>query len=851
MQYIESKKRLCRFFITVHRFFITIMVTLLTPDQIVKQRWMTDIEKKRITNAPSIEYITDFIAARYSATNAPPKIAPKSMGHRVVILNSATGSGKSTVVPVALYRKFLKDSKKTLVITQPRRLTTMDIPYQIAHYNTDIKIGKQIGYQTGTLSNRPIRGILFATVGVLLQILKNSTDEEIMSKYAFFIIDEAHERSADQDLALYYVKKFLEKNWHLPKCPLLILMSGTIAPAIFMKYFGVPKNNYIQVTGFSYPITEHFSKYDVNDYLAYACYTIQSIHTTTPSARDENKFADILVFLQGRAQINKLVEMIDRMNYDIFRKGKEYAQTALESKNIADFWVKGGADKKDTLPSYILAIPLMGEHIRQGSVEYMNLFSRIDNVEVEIRDENGAVVATASPTRRVVCATNSAETGLTIDTLGYCIDSGWLQDVQFSPVYGVSGLIERNVSRANSIQRRGRVGRKAPGNFYACYSQKTFEKLPAFNQSEIIREDISTLLLSIICADAESSLEELTKSEYENIVKDAGAGAGASGGTTHFATFLEFSQKWYVLKNTNEVAIDLIDLPQYPSADSIKCALERLHCLGFIDRKLAPTMFGYYANRFRRLKLEQIRVIFAGYHTGASVLDLITLIAMMTSGVIADRRRYKLRDPLMVGEEKVAAFHNAIRDENIDLLFVYSEFLGRIDKIVKYIEKGKKIPFGFIEEWCNENSLSYSNILQAVSLRDEIIEDMLSANLDPFYSSLDARPGTFNLVKLMQRDMTSALDEIKKIKKCIYEGYRFNLCVYDNTGGATKYVNASNGIPVVVKTKLVKDAPQYIVASDIMLAKNMSDPFIYDFYGNGITVLDGFVDVDETFLKSV
>lgn len=822
------------------------MVTLLTPNQIIKQKWMTDIEKKRIANAPSIDFIIDFIAARYSPTNTPPKIAPKNMGHRVIILKSATGSGKSTVIPAALYRKFLKDSKKTLVITQPRRLTTMDIPYQIAHYNADIKLGKQIGYQTGTLSNKPIRGILFATVGVLLQILKNSTDEELMGKYAFFIIDEAHERSADQDLAMYYIKKFLEKNWQEPKCPLLILMSGTIEPTVFMKYFRMPKCNYIEVVGFSYPIAEHFSEYDVNDYLAFASYTIQCIHTKgmdTNASANANVFSDILVFLQGRAQIKKLVEMIDRMNYEIFRNGKEHALKALEEKNISDFWVSGGKDRPADTPAYILPIPLMGEHIRQGSTEYMNLFSRIENVEVEIRDEKGAVVAVATPTRRVICATNSAETGLTIDTLGYCIDSGWQQDMQYSPIYGTSGLIERNVSRANSIQRKGRIGRKAPGDFYACYSKKTFEKLPHFNQSEIIREDISMLLLSIICADADSKLEELSKTEYEKVVN------GIDVSRSHYATFLEFSQTWHLLKNANEVAIDLIDLPQYPSADSIKCALEKLHCLGFIDRYLAPTMFGYYANKFRKLKLEHIRIILAAYHVGASVLDVITLIAMMSSGVIADRRNYKLRDPLNIGEEKVAAFHNMILDENIDLLFVYNEFLGRIDKIVKYIEKGKKIPFGFIEEWCTENSLSYSNILQAVSLRDEIIEDMLNVNLDPFYSSLDARPGSFNLVKMMQRDMTSAFEEIKKIKRCIYEGYRFNLCVRSDT--SKHYRSAATGMPIVVKSKIVKDQPRYVVAAEIMLSKNMSDPFVYDFYGNGITVLDGFTDVDETFLRSI
>ena len=213
--------------------------TLLKPGSIMPQKWMTKEQKDRLSKQISIDWIIDYLVDRAWTKKTPPKIKIRGPGSRVGIFRSATGTGKSTIFPPAIYYMFYEERglKKNIICTQPTVATTTDIPYQIALYNSSLKMGNTLGYQTGSLVRKPVKGVLFATVGILLQHLKLLSDEMFMKKYSYIILDEIHLRSIETDTTLFYLRRFLERNYENPECPFVILTSGTFDPKPFMDYF--------------------------------------------------------------------------------------------------------------------------------------------------------------------------------------------------------------------------------------------------------------------------------------------------------------------------------------------------------------------------------------------------------------------------------------------------------------------------------------------------------------------------------------------------------------------------------------------------------------------------------------
>ena len=133
-------------------------------------------------------------------------------------------------------------------------------------------------------------------------------------------------------------------------------------------------------------------------------------------------------------------------------------------------------------------------------------------------------------------------------------------------------------------------------------------------------------------------------------------------------------------------------------------------------------------------------------------------------------------------------------------------------------------------------------------LRDEVISDMLTLGLNPYYNSLDVNPGKYNLVKSLKRNINEGLDEIKKIKQCIYEGYRMNVAIWHEQRNS--YVNIINNNEVEPMSKLVlpfkpnSDKPKIIAYSNVVFSKKKLG---FKFYTDDVSILDNFVDVDFDF----
>lgn len=813
------------------------MPTLLESNKIIVQSWYKLSDKKQISDDSAINFILQQIEDRIVIKNNPPKIKITGVGSKVLVIRSKTGSGKSTIMPTAIYNKFNEQFHANVLITQPTRITTMEIPYDIIKWNKNITFGNNIGYQTGISSRKAGNGILFCTIGILLQFLKTLTDEQFCKKYAFIIIDEVHNRSLELDMTLFYLKQLLNRVWEEKNCPFVILTSGTFDPKIFMDYFECPKENFIDVMGFSYPITDHYTKFDVSNYIEYVVDLVERIHLLDDPIHNtinekqivikENSLHDILIFVQGSAQIKTIIEKIHYLNYILYSNGlKKYIEHAKKQQE------KYGG-KEEILP-YLMPIALMSENIARGSEEYIHIFSPIETIKVKIykfnKDVREEKVLDEVPVlRRVLIGTNAVETGITISSLGHVIDTGYLKEVQFNATFGCSVLMDRNVTQANSMQRRGRVGRNAPGSFYACYTKESFDAMDPLPFPDIIRDNITIFLLNSIIKMTATNLIEIDH-------KDRDADSFQKN---------QFDQNWYKLEYENAFDVEQLDMPQPPSAESLSYSIEFLHGLGFITHEYLPSIFAFYAIKFRKVRLENIRMILAGYHHMANVLDLITIACFIQqrTDLGIKKHKYNIRNPLNVSEKQAEYYYKyIIQDEFIEYLFIWNEFIDLFEKPTLTTINSK------LDDWCEEIGIRLDSMLRIVELRDEIISDMITMGLNPYYNGLNLERGIYNFTDILKRNLSEGIDEIKKIKNCIYEGYRFQIYIWNDI--SRQYVGRCQNT-VELSSYLIDhksgQVPQKIIVSDIVIREMPTK--LYKFVGGDISVLDGYVDVDMEFLN--
>ena len=771
--------------------------TLLAKTTVVIQPWMNDYEKNAATTSLAKDYILSWFAARIPTRRGGLTTIPAtSISDRIMVLRSGTGSGKSTTLAPELYIKFYQATLKNIAVTQPRVLTATSIPTEITKVYPSIKLGKNIGYQTGSYTLKPTKGIVFMTVGVLSQQLKVMSDEDFMKKYAFIIIDECHDRSLDMDLALSLIKGVLSRNFKSTECPFLILTSATFDVAKYADYFGVNHRNIIDVVGLNFPISTKFLDVSTPNFVAKAAELALSLHATnTADYTATNRFRDILIFVSGATPISDIRKLLDAAN----------------SAHAAD--------------NFFVVIELTGASFQSGSIDYQNVFKPLSSITVKIANK------IVTPLRRIIISTNVAETGVTIDTLKYIIDTGYVNEAIFNPVYGAASLLSKNVTKASATQRKGRVGRRAPGEWHPLYTEADYNLLPADNNPTLFTADISPAILGLLIKQVHPN--------WDGIVSPTLMATG----------------------RFDPANIDLLD---YPTVDGLAHALDKLFLLGFVGGDLDPTLMGLAAAKFMKVDLELIRMILAGYQTGCSVLDLVTIAAFMSlmKSDYLDKNsktKYNYRDVFANAEgapinDKEYVYYSKlfVSDDFIECLFIWDGFTAAINasRLALSIAPAK--------EWCAANGLVYGGLLQVVEARDAIILQMVqSVGLDPFHNGMGLPRGEYSLPRLLRVDMYTALDEIRKLKQSIYEGFRLQAATWDDArliyrldmSGQKIKVKSDVIQPLPPHPALLQTRPKKIVVRGVAMRSIFNTP-IYGFEGDRVCSLDGFVDVDETFATS-
>jgi HrpA-like RNA helicase len=838
-----------------------VLPTLLQKGFVVPPKDATKSEKSRISNMTGNEYFMNFISDRIPVSaGGAPKIKPKGIGDKVIVIKSGTGSGKSTVLPPTLFEKFQERTHKNIAVTQPRVLTTKELAENTPSNYPFMKIDVNLGFSTGDIKRMPSgKGVIYMTVGTLLQQIKIMSDIEFIKKYSFILIDEVHERDINIDIILYKLKKLLTLYYDKPECPIIILMSATFNPKIFLDYYKCPPSNFMEFLGSTFPIAANFAKFDVPNYINYAIDLAEELHVKNISDVEENSdFRDILIFVQGSPQIKSIISALHLFNTNVLDKPFTDVLKYIDNKKSTAKLGGTSADKR----YYISPIELTSPSFNKGGIEYQNLFSPIDNIMIPIYnlDEKGAINIKSikkwvKPTRRIIVATNIAETGVTIETLKYCIDTGFVFSVEFNPDFGSKVMLGKNITKGMSIQRKGRVGRKSPGNWYACYTEKVFNNLLEDQFADILKSDITSHLMNIILSETESQLIVNEQVSLEEFKKEK----------NFFVTNYLSNPEFYLLRHVKSINFSALDLFEMPSSSSLIYSLEKLYSLGFIDSQYKPTVLGLYSNGFSKISIENIKMVLSGYSYGANVLDLITMAAFL---IVEKRYIYnKKYKPINVLKPKVDDkdydfyYKTIIGDQFVEYILVwelYSEFLNNMmNNIRKKANKGESYVFCInkIEEWCVENKLEYSGLVKVTKVRDELIANIISMGLNPYYNGMGLENGEYNLLSILKNNLEEGVAEIKKIKKCILDGYRLNMVIWDDT--SKKYILHHRNIPVQITrnnllSRMGDDAKQrnanFIIASEIMLSESRNNPGTYEFQtSDPISIMDT-LDIDLKFL---
>ena len=354
--------------------------------------------------------------------------------HQVVVVESPTGSGKTTQMPIILHEAGY--SKKGMIgVTQPRRIAAVSVSEYIARQmGSPIPgtVGYKMRFEDKTDSSTAIK---IMTDGILLQEMKL---DPYLSRYAVIMVDEAHERSLNIDFVLGLLKRVLETR---PEFKVLI-SSATINAQVFSEYFS--ECPVVKIDAITYPVTVIYDPPAVepsqgnNGAVEALSLKIQDIIRRVV---DENREGDVLVFLSGEKQI----------------------------KDCMGALYEGPAGKR------IHCVPLYG---RLGKDEQERVFDPAPRGKT-----------------KVVLSTNIAETSVTIDGICTVIDSGLSKLNHYNPRTFTSSLIEGPISKASCNQRKGRAGRTREGTCYRLFSRKDFENRPLFTTEEIYRTDLSEVVL--------------------------------------------------------------------------------------------------------------------------------------------------------------------------------------------------------------------------------------------------------------------------------------------------------------------------------------------------------------------
>lgn len=479
--------------------------------------------------------------------------------NQILIVVGETGSGKTTQLPQYLNEKgYTKgsDGKQLLIAcTQPRRVAATSVAKRVSE-EMNVDLGAEVGYSVRFEDMTSDKTkIKYLTDGMLL---REFLSDPKLSSYGAVMIDEAHERTISTEIILSLLKDLCKVRKDLK----LIIASATINAEKFSKYFdNAPIFN---IPGRRFPVDIHYTKNPEANYIQAAITTVFQIHISQPLP------GDILVFLTGQDEIETMQESLQDACHKFGRLIK---------------------------PLVICSI-------------YANMPIELQKTIFE---------PTPPDSRKVVLATNIAETSITIDGISYVIDPGYVKENVFNPVTAMDSLVVVPCSRASANQRAGRAGRVGPGKCFRLYTKWSFyNEILANPTPEILRVNLTTVVLLLLS-----------------------------------------------LGITDLIHFDFIDPP---STDSLIKSLELLYALGALNSKGELTRTGRKMAEFP-IDVKVAKCLLASSSYGVSE-EILTIISMLGESAMLF---YRPKDKKEQADKSKETFH-VPEGDHLTLLNIWNQW---------------------------------------------------------------------------------------------------------------------------------------------------------------------------------
>jgi len=538
--------------------------------------------------------------------------------HGTVVLVGETGSGKTTQVPQFLMER--RSFGGRIAVTQPRRVAAVSVARRVAS-ERKCPLGHLVGYtirfDDKTCKKTRLR---YMTDGMLL---REAMLDRTLKRYSVVILDEAHERSLNTDI-LFGIVKSAQQQRRKTNMPLrVVVMSATLDVQMFLDYFSpsIQTDSFeipiaIHVTGRQHKVQMLYTTAGQTDYVDSSVVSVLQIH-------EQEAPGDVLVFLTGQEEIEGAVELLE--------------------------------EKSRHLPSHL------------DKLLICPMFAALPAAEQLVAFE-----PTPSGTRKIVLATNIAETSITISGIRYVVDPGMVKIKSFSPASGLELLQVAPVSQEQAWQRAGRAGREGPGKCFRLYCEKDFLTLKARSVPEIKRVELSQVVLQLL-----------------------------------------------TLGVSNVVEFDFIESP---GKESLKQAMFRLLALGAIEipslhevsrEKISPqprlTIFG---KQMAALPLEPMHAKFLIESVKYKCTQEALTIAAMLSVEAPFYTPRNLRREANDAHKRFTSYES----DHLTLLNLYSSFVqANTDK-----------------KWCTSNFVKYGTLVKALKIRLQLTDMLKSVMaLDP------------------------------------------------------------------------------------------------------------------------
>lgn len=545
-------------------------------------------------------------------------------------------------------------NKKQIAVTQPRRVAAASLAQRVSE-EYGCKVGEQVGYQV-RFSNITSQStkLKYLTDGMLLREIMLDGS---LNKYSTIVIDEAHERTILTDMILGFLKQLINTK-RRPDLK-IIVMSATLNAELFSGFFKAP---ILYIEGRTYPVSQFYLQDSSEDIVDTMVRAIVQVNLG-------EGVGDILCFLPGQEEIDNAVNVIQSIASDLPKE----------------------APLLVALPLYAALSP---------------------NQQLKIFESVG------KNRRKVILATNIAETSITVSGVRYVIDSGLRKVKVWKHQLGLSTLLTTTISQASAKQRAGRAGREAPGKVFRLYLEKIFnEKLPKEQESEIMRNDIvlPTLTLKKIGVD------------------------------------------------------DLLNWPwlEHPGEESILSALSTLYSLGALDDNGKITKLGYKM-AVLPLQPQLSAVLINGFNNGvlkdvidiAACLSVDNLILNVTGndGEQRDEVNFKRRNYCPLG------------CQHGDLIAL-KEYISHFEEFTDNDDA---------KDWCKELHFSYKGFRNVIRVRQQLKDYMFGTIKQDDSLSAAERSKQLSSIKSQlteDPDLIKKPLDVPEILKSFLKGYITNTAI--------------------------------------------------------------------------